>query len=394
MSWVKCRFEPLDVLVTADARPLEDGGWGQAGAIYPTAFAGALRTLILRKADYDFSKPFDRQSAAAQAAAQSVGMPGAGGQTMFRFAGPFLASPKSDLLFPIPRMCLRDSKFVSKAPAAAPAAASPLMDEACAGLRILAAPYSATEEDRRLVGASHLCSLLSGDPQFTTGNRMESKDAFKVERRFGHTRTNQGIAENGKLFSRATLRFEEDEHPPAFRKGGFVGFAAEETLTPGMDEIVRLGGDGRLARLTVEAAGTTGATFDSLKAVVKERMAEMKGLLLYLATPAIFEKGWKPDFGEESGLRLMAAAVGTPEIVAGWDLQPRPRPRPPYRAAPAGSTYFYQIADLTKAAAFVDKYHFADSVSWKYPELGYGLALTGLWDARTLENVQNEGGNS
>jgi CRISPR-associated protein Cmr3 len=67
---------------------------------------------------------------------------------------------------------------------------------------------------------------------------------------------------------------------------------------------------------------------------------------LYLATPAIFNEGWRPSAEKTPGAKLMAAVVGKPLLIGGFDMKPgngkRPGPKPMHRAVPAGSVYYYQ----------------------------------------------------
>lgn len=92
---------------------------------------------------------------------------------------------------------------------------------------------------------------------------------------------------------------------------------------------------------------------------------------LYLATPAIFKEGWRPAPETVPGARLIAAVVGKPQYIGGFDMKPkkgRPsRPKPMRRAVPAGSIYYYQgIAEVKE-----------DSISDYGNEQGYGIYYIG-----------------
>ena len=59
---------------------------------------------------------------------------------------------------------------------------------------------------------------------------------------------------------------------------------------------------------------------------------------LYLATPAIFEKGCLPGIVEKYNLTVLAAAINGYVNVGGYDIKAN-RPKPMRRAVPAGSVY-------------------------------------------------------
>lgn len=102
-----------------------------------------------------------------------------------------------------------------------------------------------------------------------------------------------------------------------------------------------------------------------------------------LATPAIFEHGWRPHrlFDAPSGSMLVAASVGRPEIVSGWDFATN-RARPTRRCAPAGSVYFLRLGGNSAA-----RRAWAEA-AWLQPRAdshtdrldGYGSVLLGAWN--------------
>jgi CRISPR-associated protein Cmr3 len=127
-------------------------------------------------------------------------------------------------------------------------------------------------------------------------------------------------------------------------------------------------------------------------------------LRLLLATPALFSYGWRPGWLEEENgaltgtppglsdqadlvtlpkLRLVAAAVGRPVPVSGWWIGGKGSgPRPVRYAVPAGSIYFFELAD--PSASLTEEILRA---LWLRPlsdetrdrRDGYGLALPGIW---------------
>lgn len=98
---------------------------------------------------------------------------------------------------------------------------------------------------------------------------------------------------------------------------------------------------------------------------------------LYLSTPAIFENGWMPDLAKHGiNAQLVAAAVGKPLYIGGFDME-KGKPKPMYRAVPAGSVYFYETSDDVDA---IKAQLFGKAISDKMPEQGFGIAYLGNWN--------------
>lgn len=92
---------------------------------------------------------------------------------------------------------------------------------------------------------------------------------------------------------------------------------------------------------------------------------------LYLATPAIFKEGWRPTSETVPGAKLVAAVVGKPLHIGGFDMKPkngqRSQPKPMRRAVPAGSVYYYQGTAEVQG----------NSISDYGKEQGYGIYYIG-----------------
>jgi CRISPR-associated protein Cmr3 len=127
-----------------------------------------------------------------------------------------------------------------------------------------------------------------------------------------------------------------------------VGFLAviygADDLVP-KNGLIRLGGDGRGAR--IEPCQT------QLEEPDWDRIGREKRFRLILATPGLFENGWRLPGLADSGVwtgpaglsaRLVSAAVARAQVVSGWDLAGR-KPKPALRAAPAGSVYWFEAPD-------------------------------------------------
>lgn len=104
---------------------------------------------------------------------------------------------------------------------------------------------------------------------------------------------------------------------------------------------------------------------------------------LYLSTPAIFKNGWLPERidentleGEYKGLKLklLTASIGKPADIGGFDMKAR-KPKPMYKAVPAGSVYYFEIIKGDLENAF-EVFH-QKAISDIYPEQGFGIAYVG-----------------
>jgi CRISPR-associated protein Cmr3 len=176
-------------------------------------------------------------------------------------------------------------------------------------------------------------------------------------------RTHVGIepekhtARESALFSTEGLRFhsriDPNEHTldvNQFGIGFTVGGPRAAALQPGL---VRLGGEGRISRLTA-APGVVPTPNDALKKALEKHSGRVRVLLL---TPGLFTEGWRPSddtlrrlFGE--GARLVAACVDRPLTVSGWEILINPQrrkgeekemgPKASRRAVPAGSVYWVE----------------------------------------------------
>jgi len=147
-----------------------------------------------------------------------------------------------------------------------------------------------------------------------------------------------------------------------------------------------LGGEKRLALL--EPAEDS--CWPTCSETLRRALSQSGRVRMFLATPAIFEGGWKPGWlnGKLEGsppcardmkLRLVAAAVKRRGAVSGWSYrQDRQQPKPLRLLAPAGSVYFFEVLDgdpVALAEAWLRPV--SDDVHDRRD--GYGLALWGIW---------------
>ena len=131
--------------------------------------------------------------------------------------------------------------------------------------------------------------------------------------------------------------------------------------------LVRLGGEGKLAHLS--------ANRTPFRAVNQSVAFKQNRFKIYFSTPAILKTG-EPDL---SGLgiraELVAACVGKPVHIGGFDMA-QGRPKPMYKAVPAGSVFYYE----SKSEVNSLNQHQGISLSDFKKEEGFGIAYFGTWD--------------
>lgn len=133
---------------------------------------------------------------------------------------------------------------------------------------------------------------------------------------------------------------------------------------------LKLGGEGKVVMF--RKRGRIGSNFRIDKDTI-----ELKGnrFKLYLATPAFFKGGWRPDLEKNCGLKanLIAAAIGKSQHIGGFDMAKR-KAKPMLKAVPAGSVFYFESEE--PAERILEKLQ-GKSVSDFLPEQGFGIAYVG-----------------
>lgn len=95
-----------------------------------------------------------------------------------------------------------------------------------------------------------------------------------------------------------------------------------------------------------------------------------KYIKICLLTPAFFDS-WYPTL---PGLKLMAACVGKPVSIGGWDVLEK-KPKAMRRAAPAGSVYVFAAESEDHANQLAKKYHGQSICQYPDDREGFGLCF-------------------
>lgn len=123
---------------------------------------------------------------------------------------------------------------------------------------------------------------------------------------------------------------------------------------------VTLGGERRAAHFSVIASQSQQNLFP-----------EKQGTLLYLATPAQLDHGWRPQTWNSPLVLPIAASITRYQPIGGWLLEPGTgggTNKTMYRCVPAGSVYFFDHS--------VTMPPFLTNHGW---QIGYGITYTGVW---------------
>ena len=185
-------------------------------------------------------------------------------------------------------------------------------------------------------------------------------------------------AKEGHLYRVQMVRPSTTQEGNHQQYGFWVRYAGMDDLMGNeTDGFMKLGAEGKTVRYHQKDAGQAAGFFP-------KPTLEHPWLKLILASPAIFRQGSMPGQFEQSTLnweveeqtfkaQLRALTVGKPLYAGGWDIRAR-KPKPMYRAVPAGSTYYLHFDELKQARQFVDATH-GQCISHFRSHEGYGLAF-------------------
>jgi len=220
----------------------------------------------------------------------------------------------------------------------------------------------------------------------------------------------EGVAEEGKLFTTEMVSFERYpawqayEQDTASEEWSLLCCIDTDRDTADLNGPGPLGGEHRMAVIEPDSG-----SWPVCPTALMKRLSESKQVRLVLATPGVFEYGWRPQWldpttktGSPPGLegdillKLVAACVPRRQPVSGWDYSKRVegdaenpgRPKPVRWTAPAGSVYFFEVVEGD--AGILAEKCWLESVSdiehnpnglppRNNRNDGFGLALWGVW---------------
>jgi CRISPR-associated protein Cmr3 len=399
-------IEPLDVLFFRDSKPFTAGESFRAKSAFPPTpypFVGAIRSRVLADvlpqvgSNLDAYREHITNRVNHQELNEIVTVLGdAEGYGKLEFRGPFLARQKPDkryeFLFPAPLDLFEKQQL------------NPL-DKLPSGV-LFNPPAGSTRSPTLLWSRESLGSELKDVFLSNQGLRRylqgeipredeRNKEFFWRELRVGIAlKPGRRTVEEGMFYMPEMIRLAD--------KTGFVlevaGLSFANTSINynfPREGLLQLGGESRGAYYQTLEEGNPLSKLEELGAALEGQIQQTRRFKLYLASPAIFENGWLPDFitdrakleGSIEGLhvQLVAAAVGKPLPIGGWDLANK-RPKTMYKAVPPGSVYFFELLEGDVQDAF-NAFHFkcrlqkeAKDGLKELAKIGFGLTFVGCWD--------------
>lgn len=207
--------------------------------------------------------------------------------------------------------------------------------------------------------------------KYDSMSTIKDKEIFEKELKIGIARDRKKFtSREGHLYRIPTIRLNKDF--------GLLIKIQELNDIPKRG-VFQLGGEGKTVFYEILDSNPM-EEIENLKLELKDNMFK-----IYLATPAIFRRGWIPEWidentleGEKEGikLKLISCVIGKFLRIGGWDLANN-RPKPMYKAVPAGSVYYFKVLNDADFEKIKEAFHFRN-ISDINPEEGFGLSLVGV----------------
>ncbi len=339
-------IRPLDTLFFRDGKPFSRGEETWADGTfppYPSTLFGALRTWYIAHHPAPFSKEAIEQS--AKITITDIG---------YSLCGKVYLPMPLDLVAPKGE----DERVIHLKPAEIGGVVS---NYPCSMLLLPPEEEQVEEITQGLMTQVDLETYLYSTKKDFSVKKLE--DFLKTEPKIGIGRDDTTLTASDALLYRVGMRRAVDLEIVAD-----VQLPDGTVFLPQQAFIIKLGAENKVAEvrpfrysLGIDPAEITlnGGRFK-----------------LYLATPAIFDGGWKPDLSRHGiQAELVAAAVGKPLSIGGFDME-KGAPKTMYKAVPAGSVYFYETSESLET---VKERLFGKPISDKMPEQGFGITYLGNW---------------
>lgn len=258
------------------------------------------------------------------------------------------------------------------------------------------------------IDAQTLEIILNGEtPSFDTKHFFTENDLLTKESRIGIARdVKTGTVIESQLYQTQHLRLVADVQLAV----DIVGLPSDRAKQKN-DDIIRLGGEARMATLSISDKISTLPCFDKnqllpkksgrrrVKIALKNMLNKAKGIMIYLLTPLLIkqnkEKKWQPlpDFtlnedGETSywrgklqgkeqmvKLKLHSAITGKMIQQGGWDAANH-CPRKIQSFIPAGSVFYCESEQLSLLET-IEQLH--GTQMGELSHYGYGQIAVGIW---------------
>lgn len=425
-------FIPADTLFCRDGRPLAAGSSFGRGAYWPlpTVLHSAVRSALLRAVG---DTPSRKAQPGTLRRGSSTGNVGSLAFQWLHVHGPFPVDDMATMWFPAPRDLLPDRAhgalpaYLRITPATRGQNGESLSNLPLPLTHLVASFVPPSKETLpEWVEFSFLERYLAGAMPLP---KAESPSLWDTDHRIGVALDDAShTATTGQLFAAEHLRLRRGVKlrfgislPPGHKADAGEGHA----LAALRQSLLQLGGEQRFGLLL-------NADQELLLPRVEVKGVHVKWLLL---TPAIFAHGWRPGWVNEQGsvklrvvdkearrefrrqrrdrsdwhydeaadraetinARLVAACLGKPQPVGGWELLHEDKPgqatgggKPTHLAVPSGSVFYFQAASEPDAAKLLQALQ-GRCRSDFFGEKGLGLGACGNWQhqLRTSPDVHS-----
>ncbi len=365
-------IEPGESLMFRTGRPFEAGESNFAESLFPPTpetLQGALRAAIATHWDPDLNKAFAKPELTALIGDRtSYGCFRITSITLGRYG---TSTPVSiERLFPSPSHILCDEQGKLRLQ---PELKKNVQSNLPTGITHLLVPERETAGKLRQLGGwlteTSLFEALRANGDGTKLEKISTNEIYQHEPRMGIGMQNSTKStRDGFLYQSLMIRMQPHygfvvdirlSTTPANHR--LQDDAQTQTALKLPDEgWLTLGGEQRAARYRIVPSPTEN----------NEKLSRT-GRLLYIATPAYFTEGWRPSRNFDPFDKPIAAAVGRPELIGGWKLNPgdaKGDQKSARRCVPPGSVYFFEQS-VTVPGPLTEYGQ----------EIGYGIAYTGEW---------------
>lgn len=356
---------PDDVWLFRDGKPFAAGDVHRAVSVFPptpNTVQGALRSKALLSSDVSLADFKAGNTAAAEELAARIGRWGAPPPPEFML-GPFLSKCNDGQItryFPVPGNVVKiGDEFRCLMPRREPNFIANYPDGDMTPLWTSLADDESPKEARGWLAEEHLLECLAGAPPIRH-RVLTDADLFTREPRVGvKIAGKEKRPEEGHLFQ---VEFIRSRGIHSLQQVGLLveSEAIADLAATGM---LQLGGEMRAAQYRQVA-------FTGRKPVVSSDKFSV-----YFVTPAYFADGWRPaDWPRYFGgaqLKLVAAALGRPQAIGGFDFALGTQ-RALRRYVPPGSVYFFQAQSGTVVLP--------PALTDDGADIGFGHYFIGGWD--------------
>lgn len=348
------KIDPLDTLFFRDGKPFTMGDDTWANGVfppYPSVIYGALRSAY-------FSNHLNELEQANEDADSTRNL---------KIRGIYLLEEDS-IYLPLPNDCVKKKNDKNNSVFVLPMHELNDIKSSCQTQYSLKSVEKVENVDGGLINIDSLKEYL----ECTKGlfsSILKVADRVLSEPKIGiGINKETGTTEEGKLY-RVDMRRLENKRGKCLSL--IIDFEGLDLPERGM---IKLGGEGKAVSYQ---------KFEPINFSIDNFRPDAKRLKLYLSTPTIFKKGWLPEWMDEKTLigkykglklKLITVSIGKPIHIGGFDMKAK-KPKPMFKAVPAGSVYYFKVIEGNIQKVF--KIFNQIAISDFNPEQGFGIAYVG-----------------